>query len=85
VKPIQFKEQTKVLQKPESMTDEECGTLPIWNDGKRCISCWKMSFKERLKALLYGKIWIHVLSGETQPPIAIECDKTVFIKEESDD
>lgn len=70
--PISFKEQTKVLQKPESMTDEECMPLPVYNDGKQCISCWKASLKERIIFLLTGKIWLRILSGITQPPVCVD-------------
>ena len=81
MKPIKFEEQTKILSRPKSMTDEECGSLAIFSDGKVCLSCWKMGFKERLKALIFGKIWVQVYSGKTQPPIALDCCKTVFEKE----
>lgn len=83
MKPTKFKEQTKILSRPKSMTDEECGSLPVYTDEKFCISCWKMNFKERLKALAFGKIWVWVHSGGTQPPIALKCCKTVFVKEVS--
>lgn len=76
--PIEFKEQTKVLNKPESMTDEECSSLPVFNDGKQCISCWQLTFRERLKALLGGKIWLGILSGASQPPVWMSVEKTVF-------
>ena len=76
--PIEFKEQTKVLGKPKNMTDEECGSLPVYCDGQQCISCWKLSWKERLQVLLYGKLWAFVISGYTQPPIAFSVNKTVF-------
>ena len=78
MKPIEFREQNKVLSKPSNMTDEECSPLPIFSDGKNCISCWRGSWKERLKFLLYGKVWIYVMSGKIQPPIAIDVNKTVF-------
>lgn len=55
MKPIKFKEANKNLSKPDSMTEEECGSLWVFNDGKQCISCWKMSFWQRIKALLFGR------------------------------
>lgn len=70
--PIIFPEHNAVLQKPPNMTDEECLPLAVYCDGKQCISCWKMSWKERLSTLLFGKVWVWVLSGNTQPPIALE-------------
>ena len=81
--PINFKEATKVLRKPDSMTDEECGSLAVFSDGVQCVSCWKMTFKERLMALLFGKVWLIVLSGYTQPPVSVRCEKTVFVKEKN--
>lgn len=67
--PIAFKNQTKVLQKPTTMTDEECGPLPVFNDGKECISCWQLSLRERLKIAFTGILWLRIVSGATQPPV----------------
>ena len=81
MKPIDFKEKTKVLTKPKSMTDAECQPLAVWNaDGKKCISCWKASFLERLKILFTGKVWVWVYSGKLSPPVLIEA-KYPFTKE----
>ncbi len=83
MEPIKFKEATKNLSKPTSMTDEECASMWVWNaDEKQCISCWKMNWKDRLKALFYGKVWVGVISGKTQPPIWVDPSKTVFINED---
>jgi hypothetical protein len=79
MKPIEFKEQNRVLTKPEGMTDEQCGSLPVRAENGVCTSCWKMTFKERLNALFFGKIWVSVLTGtQTQPPISLDCKKTIF-------
>lgn len=76
--PMKFVEANKNLQKPHGMTDEECGPLPVFNDGKECISKWDMSLKERLHCLFRGFVWVRVFSGDTQPPILIQAEKTVF-------
>lgn len=81
MKPIKFKEANKTLLKPESMTDEECSSLTVFSDGRECVSCWKLSWRERLSALLFGKMWLGVLSGSTQPPVWLACANTVFSKE----
>lgn len=75
MKPIDFPQSTKVLQRPSTMTEQECQSLHVWNDGKQCVSCWKLSFKERMKVLFHGKVWLGVLSGKTQPPVFLsgEC------------
>lgn len=80
LKPIKFPEANKILLKPNSMTDEECRSLWVHTDGEQCISCWKLSFKQRLSALLFGRIWLSVHSGFTQPPVWVACEKTPFIK-----
>lgn len=76
--PVKFKEANRKLLKPEGMTDEECSALWVYTDGKQCISCWKLSWKQRIKALLFGRVWLSVLYGGTQPPVWLDCDKTVF-------
>lgn len=72
MKPIDFPESTKVLQKPAEMTDQECCSLPVWNDGKECVSAWKASIKERITILFTGIVWLGVLSGQTQPPVWVD-------------
>ena len=80
LKPIKFPEANYSLTKPENMSDDECGTLWVWSNGKQCISCWNLSFWQRIVALVSGKIWLSVLSGNTQPPVWIICKKTIFEK-----
>ena len=64
------------------MTDEECSSLDVLVvDGKQCLSCWRMSLRERLSALLFGRVWIWVWSGNTQPPIYLEAARTIFKEE----
>ena len=79
MKPIDFPQSTKVLQKPSNMTDKECSPLHVWSDGKQCVSCWKPTFMERMKILFTGKVWIGVMSGNTQPPIFV-AGESVFEK-----
>lgn len=79
MKAVQFKEANRNLLKPDSMTDEECSSLWVFTDGRECISCWKLSFIERIKALLFGNVWLSVLSGNTQPPVWVACEKTIFV------
>lgn len=72
MKPTQFPQQTIVLKKPPGMTDEECGSLAIHNTERgECISCWTATWRERLRFLITGKVWLWVVSGRTQPPVYI--------------
>jgi len=76
--PATFEHQTQVLVRPADMTEDECGPLPIYNDGEQCISLWRLSWRERISALIFGKVWLQVLSGETQPPVALTAAKQIF-------
>lgn len=78
MKPINFKEATKTLSKPEGWTDDQCGPLPVASDGAVCVSCWQPTPKERLSILLFGKIWLYIYSGKTQPPVALLGERNVF-------
>lgn len=78
MEPAKFPQATKELLKPQDMSDEECGSLPVWTDGEQCISLWKMTWRERLSALLFGKIWLSVHSGQTQPPVWLMAAKQIF-------
>ncbi len=62
---------TAPLLRKDIMYVEEIGNLPIWTDGESCVSLWRMSFRERLSALLFGRVWLFVLSGRTQPPVSL--------------
>ncbi len=78
MKPINFKYATTVLERPNDMTDEECGPLPIFRDDGQCISLWQMSLRERLSALIFGRVWVWVYSGITQPPISLSAERNIF-------
>lgn len=61
MKPVTFKEQNVVYAKdqPEYMP------LPAFkNDSPKgeVVSCWKLSFRERLRMLFTGKLWVCLLS-----------------------
>lgn len=77
MRPIMFKHQNRTLLKPSGM--EACGSLPVYTDGKSCLSCWRLSFKERMKALFSGRIWLTVHGGVTQSPVSMYCGKE-FLK-----
>ena len=82
MKPVEFPQANRNLLKPDGMTDEECGSLPVYTDGRFCVSLWKMTWKERLSVLFFGKVWLWVHSGVTQPPVALEATKEIFVNKE---
>lgn len=75
MKPIKFYGYDGVLGAPESWDEDAhrpCIGLPVKRQDGKCISCWKPTWRERI-AMLFGRpIWLHVASGQTQPPVAVE-------------
>ncbi len=71
--PVNFEDQNLVLGGGSTGAQD----LPVHQDTKKgeCISCWKMSLKERVKALFTGKVWLNVHFGGTQPPVLLTVDK----------
>ncbi len=78
--PIKFKEANLKFEKPKDMTDDECKDLWVYMELNTFVSCWKLSFTQRLKALLFGKVWLCV-RGKNHPPVWLDCRKTVFRKD----
>ena len=61
MKPIKFKHQNTVFAEDQP----EYNPLPalkIAGYKGETISCWKLSFKERIKVLFFGVIWMNLLS-----------------------
>lgn len=73
MKPIAFKQQNAIFTAPAGMSEEQCSDLPAYRDDAEIISCWKMSWCERLKMLVTGVIWFSVM-GDRQPPICLSVD-----------
>ena len=67
-----FPESTTKLGAPEGM-DDEVYALPVWHTPGHpaFISHWRMSWRERFHCLIFGYVWLHVLS-QSHPPVAIE-------------
>jgi len=82
VKPVKFNEMNTTLGRPKTMTDEECGPLHIYNDGKISVSCWRAGFTEWIRILFTGKIWLGVHFGQSQPPVFLVAKKPFKKNEE---
>jgi hypothetical protein len=72
--PIKFTQANANLGSPQGMTEEQCGSLPVYRDGQTCLSCWGMTWRERLTILFKGRVWLWVWMGNTQPPVKLEAD-----------
>ena len=75
--PQRFPEHTNVLAKPADMTEAECRPLPVYIDGDTYVSCWGMTWRERLSVLLFGKVWLGV-RVVNQPPVWVKGRRQIF-------
>lgn len=77
MKPIEFPEVNLRLTPPAGMTDEQCGTLPVFTDGQQCASLWSLSIGDRIRVLLFGRVWL-IVTGTVHPPVLLVAEKTIF-------
>jgi len=77
--PRKFRESNLVLLGwPEDEERERVEDLHTFKDDRQIVSCWKLSWRERLSALLFGRVWLGVLTMHTAPPIWVQARSTVF-------
>lgn len=82
---IEFPEQTVVIAKDQP----QYRPLPAYryqNDPEgRIACCWSLSLRERLRVLLFGRIWHQVLTfnGPLQPQL-LTVEKPIMPTSESD-
>ena len=62
MKPIEFKGMNGTAAKDQPPYQP----LPMYRDDKYVVSCWKMSWRERAKALWTGQIWMNLLHSPDQ-------------------
>lgn len=56
------------------------GDLPdfwVYKQNNIVVSCWEPSFRERLSALFFGRVWL-TFHGQQQPPCAIDGIRNIF-------
>jgi hypothetical protein len=61
MKPVEFEHQNIVFAKDQPEY-QPLPALRIDSPQGEVISCWKMSFKERIKVLFFGRVWISLMS-----------------------
>ena len=80
--PASFPQQTKVLQPSGQQYSKETTSgvdpLPIWTNGEACVSLWRPTWRERFSILFFGRVWLSVLSGTTQPPVCVTGMRSYF-------
>lgn len=69
MKPIAFKESNVVYAEQQL----EYQPLPAYRDDRQAISCWQLSWQERFRVLLTGKLWLRQLHfGQSLQPQLLE-------------
>jgi len=61
MKPIKFPE----VNKTYAENQPEYLPLPVFKADTpqgECVSCWKLSFRERIRILFTGKLWVSLLT-----------------------
>jgi len=61
MKPVEFEHQNIVFAKDQPEY-QPLPALRIDSPEGEVISCWKMSFKERMKVLFFGRVWVSLMS-----------------------
>lgn len=84
MKPIKFQEVNKIFAENQ----EEYQPLPAFikdNPEGEIVSCWHLSFKERFKLLITGKLWVSMLMfNQPLTPVYFTTIKDEVIPEEND-
>lgn len=76
MEPVKFRQQNILFRPPPGMEDK-VEQLPAFRGEGQVISCWKLTFWERLKLLFTGRLWFSVI-GDAPPPVWMGVD-TPFI------
>jgi hypothetical protein len=74
VKPVDFPEANGTLYGgdlwPYPVMD-----IPVWRTPTEIVSCWQMSFADRLRSLIFGRVWFRCLTTTSHPPILLETSR----------
>jgi hypothetical protein len=75
MKPTEFPEQTIIWAKDQP----EYQPLPAYSDEHQTISCWSLSWRERVRLLWSGRLWLHQMNfGRALQPQYLSMDSPFF-------
>lgn len=52
--------------------DEDGNEIYAYSDGDISLSCWKLSFLEKIKIIFTGKLWVLVLGPQVPMKIVVK-------------
>lgn len=56
---------------PKYGTADPVVDLPVHKDGYSIVSCWALSWRDRLRLLVTGRVWLSVLAPVTHHPVKL--------------
>lgn len=76
--PIQFDQANFTFTKPQSMTDEQCGDLPVCKTRDSSgfpviVSCWRFN-KEDLEEIQRTGVIYLTITGVGMPPVSLQTE-----------
>lgn len=79
MRPVQFPEANGRLSGGPAEaygTADDVVDLPVCRTGNQfgdqIISCWRLTWRDRLRVLVSGKVWLRVLARSTHAPVAVD-------------
>jgi hypothetical protein len=84
-----FTQANRLLEAPSNWDSDkrgECQPLPIYHGGGLMVSCWSLSWLERLRVLFSGRLWLTIV-GDVHPAVALSAEPVsipprVFLSED---
>jgi hypothetical protein len=84
-----FTEANHLLEAPSKWDSDkhgECQPLPIYHGDGLMVSCWSLSWRERLRVLFSGLLWLTIV-GDVHPAVALSAEPVkipprVFLSED---
>jgi hypothetical protein len=74
MKPTAFPESNGTLSGGPAVaygTEDDVSDLPVHRGAGQIISCWRPSWRDRLRVLVGGRVWLHVLAPRTHAPVLV--------------
>jgi hypothetical protein len=62
-------------------TGDDVVDLPVHRADGQIISCWRLSWFDRVRVLVTGRVWLHVLARTTHSPVKLATEFPVELKE----
>jgi len=72
MRPVSFpQENTTLTGGPVEVYGAQVDPLPVFKNGTEIVSCWRPSLRERLSILIFGRVWLNIMGGQTHPPVSV--------------